>query len=62
MDFYHDLHDWLGGYPYESISPDEVDDLMRVLGFEPRINYLKEARLGILGSGCDEYCYVRVGN
>ena len=23
MDFYHDVHDWMGGYPYESISPDE---------------------------------------
>ena len=19
MDFFHDVHDWLGGYPYESI-------------------------------------------
>src|SRR6185312_67209 len=24
MDFEHDVHDWLGGYPYESITPAEV--------------------------------------
>lgn len=23
MNFYNDLHDWMGGYPYESISPEE---------------------------------------
>src|SRR5574337_527310 len=28
MDFYHDVHDWLGGYPYESISSHEVGELM----------------------------------
>ena len=34
MDFAHDVHDWLGGYPYESISAPEVEALMRRLGFE----------------------------
>jgi hypothetical protein len=24
MDYLHDVHDWLGGYPYESISPSQV--------------------------------------
>jgi 2-polyprenyl-6-hydroxyphenyl methylase/3-demethylubiquinone-9 3-methyltransferase len=61
MNFDHDVHDWLGGYPYESISPGEVDNLMHELRFERKITYLKQARLGLLGSGCDEYCYVRVG-
>jgi len=34
MDYYHDVHDWMGGYPYESSSADEVDALMSALGFE----------------------------
>lgn len=59
MDFHHDVHDWLGGHPYESILPEEVDHLMRVLGFELKVSYLKKVRTGILGSGCDEYCYLR---
>lgn len=28
MDFYHDVHDWMGGWPYESIAPDEVERMM----------------------------------
>jgi SAM-dependent methyltransferase len=28
MDFYHDIHDWLGGYPYESVLPKQVDELV----------------------------------
>lgn len=64
MDFLHDVHDWLGGFPYESISPKEVDTFMHALGFELiRRNVRKDmlSRTGILGSGCDEYVYRRVG-
>ena len=25
MDFYHDVHDWLGGYPYETAPVFEVE-------------------------------------
>ena len=24
MDFYHDVRDWIGGYPYESIAPEPL--------------------------------------
>ena len=62
MDYWHDLHDWLGGYPYESILSPEVNRQMRELGLEK----VKEISLplgrGILGSGCDEYVYRAVGN
>ena len=64
MDFLHDVHDWLGGFPYESISPKEVDTVMHTLGFELiRRNVRTDmlSRSGILGSGCDEYVYRRVG-
>lgn len=64
MDFHHDVHDWMGGWPYESISPGEVESTMRALGFEPVRSFVNRGRLlgrnlGIFGSGCDEYVYRR---
>jgi hypothetical protein len=35
MDYYHDVHDWMGGWPCESISPEEVEQHMQTLRFEP---------------------------
>jgi SAM-dependent methyltransferase len=67
MDFYHDVHDWMGGYPYESISDREVDGLMTSTGFQARRLFLSSngkilgRNLGFFGSGCDEYVYVRKG-
>ena len=34
MDFYHDVRDWIGGYPYESIAPEELNRLLTPLGFD----------------------------
>lgn len=64
MDFFHDLHDWLGGWPYETISPEEVDVYMRQLGYSPISAIASRGDLfgkplGILGSGCNEYVYQR---
>lgn len=63
MSFRHDIHDWLGGYPYESILPDEVDRLMEAAGLRPDAAFLcRPARgkaRGLLGSGCDEYRYLK---
>lgn len=67
MDFYHDVHDWLGGYPYESMSPREVAGLMTQLHMVPIRSFVHLGRLGrllgrnpgFLGSGCDEYVYAR---
>jgi 2-polyprenyl-3-methyl-5-hydroxy-6-metoxy-1,4-benzoquinol methylase len=59
MDFWHDVHDWLGGYPYESISPDRVDILMKQSGFQHVRSFTQRQSLGIFGSGCDEYVYCR---
>lgn len=61
MDYYHDVHDWMGGYPYESLSPEEVDRLVSGLGFE-LVRKLARCRqeLGLFGSGCDEYVYRRM--
>lgn len=62
MDFEHDVHDWMGGWPYESITPEEVSLLMESLGFVQVRSFVTRAKnaqlhLGIFGSGCDEYVY-----
>jgi SAM-dependent methyltransferase len=59
MDFGHDVHDWMGAYPYESITPDEVAVLMRDLGFAPVRSFTEHTPIGLFGSGCDEYVYRR---
>lgn len=58
MDFRHDVRDWIGGYPYESISPGEVAGLLEPLGFE-RVAQNVRRRSGLFGSGNDEYLYRR---
>lgn len=60
MDFWHDVRDWLGGYPFESIAPGEVETMMRKRGFSHVRSNLRPAGLGIFGSGCDEYVYARL--
>jgi hypothetical protein len=56
MDFHHDVRDWLGGYPYESISSTELCRILEPLGFECIKQNVKR-RSGLFGSGCDEYVF-----
>jgi 2-polyprenyl-3-methyl-5-hydroxy-6-metoxy-1,4-benzoquinol methylase len=58
MDMYYDTRDWLGGYPYESISPEEAMTFMRGLGFD-QVRSFTEPCIGLLGAGCDEYSFTR---
>jgi len=60
MHFERDVHDWLGGYPYESTTPGEVDAIMTRLAFERVRSTLVKRKLGLLGTGCDEYVYRRI--
>lgn len=63
MDFYNDVHDWLGGYPYESISPDKCHALLATLGFAIEREFVRKPRRyfpGFLGSACDEFAFRRV--
>lgn len=62
MDFAHDVHDWLGGYPYESAGPTEVAALLTKLGFAEMRAKLHRASVGLFGSGCNEYVYERVAD
>ena len=56
MDWKHDVHDWLGGYPYESVSPSEVIDCLDRLGFDMVRMFEQPTRAGgLFGSHCDEF-------
>ncbi len=62
MDFHNDVHDWLGGYPYESISPDECRELMIDLGFAAQREFIQPKNRvfrGLMGAACDEYAFRR---
>jgi 2-polyprenyl-6-hydroxyphenyl methylase/3-demethylubiquinone-9 3-methyltransferase len=61
MEFGHDVHDWMGGYPYESISAPEVAAFMQRLGFAHVRSFTSPLTIGLFGSGCDEYVYRRIG-
>jgi 2-polyprenyl-6-hydroxyphenyl methylase/3-demethylubiquinone-9 3-methyltransferase len=61
MNFDHDVHDWMGGYPYESIRAPEVDAVMQRLCFVRVHAMATPMTVGIFGSGCAEYLYRRAG-
>jgi SAM-dependent methyltransferase len=62
MDFAHDVHDWLGGYPYESIGSDALGKLLGQLGFRQVRAKVHAASIGLFGSGCNEYVYRRAAD
>ena len=61
MSFSHDVHDWLGGYPYESVAPAEIATFMERQEFNYIRSNVQPYGFGVFGSGCDEYVYRRVG-
>lgn len=62
MDYSTDVHDWLGGYPYESIDHESFVQTLNLLNFRTEkaiLRYPGRTPSGIFGSGCDEYVFVR---
>lgn len=60
MQVKYDMHDWLGGYPYESASPTEVRSFLGGLGLVERAAFI---RCGSpLVPGCDEYRFARINS
>ncbi|MCA9361430.1 class I SAM-dependent methyltransferase [Candidatus Kaiserbacteria bacterium] len=59
MSFETDVHDWMGGYPYESISSKEVHEFLESLGFSLVRENVHPSGLGFFGSGCDEYLFIK---
>lgn len=54
MSRWRDILDWVGGYPYEVATPDEIFDFYRVRGFT-----LTKLKCGGVGLGCNEFVFVR---
>ena len=52
MSRWHDLIDWVGGYPYEVAKPEEIFDFYRARGF-----ILTKLKCGAVGLGCNEYVF-----
>ncbi len=59
MRWSNDVHDWLGGHPYESATPEEVERFVRSLGFRAEKVISVGPQLGLWGSGCNEFVFRR---
>lgn len=59
MNFSHDTHDWLGGYPYETATAAEMRDRISVLGFKEAISFPRPQATGLFGSGCHEFVFTK---
>lgn len=52
MNFFHDVIDWVGGYPYEYASIEEMQKMMANLGFE-----MLKAIPAEVPTGCNEFIF-----
>ena len=52
MSRWRDIVDWVGGYPYEVATPDEIFDFYRAHGFT-----LMKLHCGHVGLGCNEFVF-----
>ena len=52
MDFYYDVVDWVGGYPYEYASMKEINEFVSNLGFK-LINSFPSK----VPTGCNEFIF-----
>ncbi|KRR10801.1 hypothetical protein CP49_22025 [Bradyrhizobium valentinum] len=57
MNSSHDLHDWLGGYPYETATAGELYDRIRAMGFTEERSFLIPPSLGLFGAGNHEFVF-----
>jgi len=53
MDIWHDVVDWIGGYPFETSKPHNIIDFFSNRGFTATQLRLKK------GSGCNEFVFAR---
>jgi 2-polyprenyl-6-hydroxyphenyl methylase/3-demethylubiquinone-9 3-methyltransferase len=54
MNRWHDILDWVGGYPYEFATPEEIFDFSRARGCT-----LTRMKCGGVGLGCNEFVFQR---
>jgi 2-polyprenyl-6-hydroxyphenyl methylase/3-demethylubiquinone-9 3-methyltransferase len=57
MNFSHDAHDWLGGYPYETATAAELRERVCGMGFVEQRAFPLPATLGLFGAGCHEFVF-----
>lgn len=61
MNFFTDIRDWLGGYPYESIDDAELHQFLLDQGFSLVRKFNTQPGRGLLGTGCGEWVYQKQG-
>jgi 2-polyprenyl-6-hydroxyphenyl methylase/3-demethylubiquinone-9 3-methyltransferase len=54
MSRWRDIVDWVGGYPYEAASPEQIFEFYQARGLR-----LVTLRCGGVGLGCNEFVFVR---
>ncbi len=54
MDFWYDVIDWIGGYPYEYAAPQAVESFVQSLGFD--LHHWVKAQVP---TGCNEFVFIR---
>ena len=54
MDFYHDVIDWIGGYPYEHATVEQVKALVESFGFK-----LERTIPTVVPTGCNQFVFRR---
>ncbi len=54
MSVWHDLVDWVGGYPFEVAKPEEIFDFYQKNGF-----FLAKLKTCSGGIGCNEYVFIK---
>jgi 2-polyprenyl-6-hydroxyphenyl methylase/3-demethylubiquinone-9 3-methyltransferase len=52
MNRWHDIVDWVGGYPYEVATADEIFEFYKAKGY--RLIKLKTGKVGL---GCNEFVF-----
>ncbi|AZO31849.1 MULTISPECIES: class I SAM-dependent methyltransferase [unclassified Mesorhizobium] len=60
MEFLADVDDWLGGYPYQSTSAEELETTVEKLGFRTKRRFNVTPGIGLFGAGCGEWCFERM--
>ena len=59
MEFLTDADDWLGGYPYQSVSASALEREVTELGFSLQAAFNTQTGTGWLGTGCGEWRFGR---
>jgi SAM-dependent methyltransferase len=54
MNRWHDIVDWVGGYPYEVCKPEEIFEFFKTRGFT-----MTQLMCGNVGLGCSQFVFVK---